>query len=50
MRRIGEKISAELLQILEVKSVEEQIGRAQGGEDTWGPHQAEKHVELKPPA
>jgi len=50
MRRIGEKISAELLQIPQVQSVEEQIGRAQGGEDTWGPHRGEMHVELKPTA
>jgi len=50
MRRLGEIISAELLQIPQVQSVEEQIGRAQGGEDTWGPHRAEMHVELKPTA
>jgi CzcA family heavy metal efflux pump len=50
MRRLGEKISAELLQIPQVQSVEEQIGRAQGGEDTWGPHRGEMHVELKPTA
>jgi CzcA family heavy metal efflux pump len=50
MLRIGEKISAELLAIKEVQSVEEQVGRAQGGEDTWGPHRAEMHVELKPTA
>ncbi|HEY2329158.1 MAG TPA: efflux RND transporter permease subunit [Verrucomicrobiae bacterium] len=50
MRRLGANISAELLQIKEVKSVEEQIGRAQGGEDTWGTHRSEVHVELKPTA
>ncbi|HEY2677781.1 MAG TPA: efflux RND transporter permease subunit, partial [Steroidobacteraceae bacterium] len=30
-----------------VKTVEQQIGRAELGEDTWGPHQSELHVELK---
>ncbi|MEI8289929.1 MAG: efflux RND transporter permease subunit [Verrucomicrobiota bacterium] len=50
MQRLGEKISADLLTIKEIQSVEEQAGRAQGGEDTWGPHRAEMHVELKPTA
>ena len=50
MRRLGEKISAELLEIKAIQSVEEQVGRAQGGEDTWGPHRGEMHVELKPTA
>ena len=30
--------------------MEEQIGRAEGGEDTWGSHRGEMHVELKPTA
>jgi len=50
MMRLGKQMSAELLKISEVKSVEEQIGRAQGGEDTWGSHRGEMHVELKPTA
>jgi len=50
MKRLGAKISADLLAIPEVKSVEEQIGRAEGGEDTWGTHRGEMHVELKPTA
>jgi CzcA family heavy metal efflux pump len=50
MRRLGAIITAELLQIPQVQSVEEQIGRAQGGEDTWGTHRSEMHVELKPTA
>jgi len=50
MLRIGGRISADLLQIKEIQSVEEQVGRAQGGEDTWGPHRGEMHVELKPSA
>jgi Cu/Ag efflux pump CusA len=28
--------------------VEQQIGRAEQGEDPWGPHRSEFHVELKP--
>lgn len=48
MKRLGTQISAELLKIPQIKSVEEQIGRAEGGEDTWGTHRGEVHVELKP--
>ena len=50
MKRLGTQISAELKKIPQIKSVEEQIGRAEGGEDTWGTHRAEMHVELKPTA
>ena len=48
MMRVGRLISAELKKIPEVQSVEEQAGRAKGGEDTWGTHRGEIHVELKP--
>jgi len=48
MKRLGRRISADLLNIPAIATVEEQIGRAQGGEDTWGPHRGEMHVELKP--
>ncbi len=48
MRRLGERISAELLKNQAIQSVSEQIGRAQGGEDTWGSHRGEMHIELKP--
>jgi CzcA family heavy metal efflux pump len=50
MKRLGTLISADLLKIQGVESVEEQIGRAEGGEDTWGTHRSEMHVELKPDA
>ncbi|MEI7534566.1 MAG: efflux RND transporter permease subunit [Verrucomicrobiae bacterium] len=50
MKRLGRQISAELLKIPQIQSVEEQIGRAEGGEDTWGTHRGEMHVELKPTA
>lgn len=48
MRRIGTRISQELLKISAIRSVEEQIGRSEGGEDTWGPYRGEMHIELKP--
>ena len=48
MRRLGTRISNDVLKIPAVKTVSEQIGRAEGGEDTWPPSQAELHVELKP--
>jgi len=48
MRRIGASVSQALLALPAVASVEQQIGRAERGEDTWGPHRAEFHVELHP--
>ena len=50
MKRLGSQISAELLKIPQIQSVSEQIGRAEGGEDTWGTHRGEMHIELKPTA
>jgi CzcA family heavy metal efflux pump len=47
MLRLGEKISKALLQHTNVSTVEQQIGRAELGEDPWGPHKCEFHVELK---
>ncbi len=48
MRRLGGLISAELLRLPGVATVEQQIGRAEQGEDPWGPQRSEFHVELKP--
>jgi CzcA family heavy metal efflux pump len=48
MRAYGEAISKDVLAIPGVQSIEQQIGRAEGGEDTWGPEHTEFHVELKP--
>ncbi len=48
MRRYGESLSKDLLAIDGVASVEQQIGRSEGGEDTWGPERSEFHLELKP--
>ncbi|KPF54586.1 acriflavine resistance protein B [Novosphingobium sp. AAP1] len=47
MRSTGEELSRRLLAIPEVLSVEEQIGRAEAGEDTWPPSQGEFHLRLK---
>ncbi|MEP6662325.1 MAG: efflux RND transporter permease subunit [Verrucomicrobiota bacterium] len=48
MLRLGEKISRELLKNERIATVEQQIGRAELGEDPWGPHRSEFHVDLKP--
>src|SRR5213079_2534337 len=47
MRRIGEQVSKKLLANPHIATVEQQIGRAELGEDTWGPNKSEFHVELK---
>lgn len=47
MRRIGARISTEVMSLPEVATIEQQIGRAEVGEDTWGPERSEFHVELK---
>ena len=46
--RMGEQISKALLANPHIATVEQQIGRAELGEDTWGPNKSEFHVELKP--
>lgn len=54
MTRLGKRISNDLLTNIKVEgrpvidTVEHQIGRAELGEDPWGPHRSEFHVELKP--
>ena len=47
MRSTGARISRDLLAIPQVATVEQQIGRAEAGEDTWGPNRSEFHVRLK---
>jgi CzcA family heavy metal efflux pump len=44
---LGERISADVLKLPYVETVEQQVGRAELSEDTWGPHRSELHVELK---
>jgi Cu/Ag efflux pump CusA len=48
MALLGERISADLLALPFVATVEQQIGRAEQGEDTWGSERSEFHIELKP--
>ncbi|MFI4889744.1 MAG: efflux RND transporter permease subunit [Steroidobacterales bacterium] len=47
MLAAGRRISADVLALPYVQSIEQQVGRAELGEDTWGPHRSEFHVELK---
>jgi len=49
MVRIGKEISDGLLKMPLVATASQQAGRAERGEDTWGPNQCEFHVELKHP-
>ncbi len=46
MKDLGRQVSHDLLTIPGVAWVEETIGRAESGEDTWEPNQSEFHVEL----
>ena len=48
MLEMGTQISHELLANTNIATVEQQVGRAELGEDPWGPHRSEFHVELKP--
>ncbi len=48
MRDYGQRITRDLLVIPGIQSVEQQVGRAEGGEDSFGTEQSEFHVELKP--
>lgn len=48
MLRIGKNISTALLNHPHIATVEQQVGRAELGEDPWGPHRCEFHVDLKP--
>src|SRR6202022_5068681 len=50
MLNVGQRISKEVLALPYVQSIEQQIGRADLSEATWGPHRSEFHVELKPDA
>jgi len=47
MLRLGTLISKELLANTNIDTVSEQVGRAELGEDAWGPHRSELHIELK---
>src|SRR6266853_1385913 len=47
MRTLGARVARELLAIPGVVTVEQTMGRAESGEDTWEPNRSEFHVELK---
>lgn len=47
-QRLGTLITADLKAIPGVRSVASQIGRAEAGEDTAGPHYSEIHIDLEP--
>ena len=46
MHELGRGLSREILRIPGVRTVEQQTGRAEQGEDTWPPNRAELHLEL----
>jgi CzcA family heavy metal efflux pump len=46
MKAIGTRVSRDLLAVPGVLSVEQTIGRAESGEDTWEPNRSEFHIEL----
>jgi len=48
MIRLGGRISEAVLKNEHVATISQQAGRAESGEDTWGPNRCEFHVELKP--
>jgi Cu/Ag efflux pump CusA len=47
-KRIGRQICLEVLKHPDIATIEQQVGRAEQGEDTWPPNKSEFHVELKP--
>ncbi len=48
MKRLGAAVQKALLDIPGIATAEQQIGRAEQGEDAWGPHRSEFHIEFKP--
>ncbi|MBI3358418.1 MAG: efflux RND transporter permease subunit [Nitrospirae bacterium] len=48
MLRMGRSIAAALLTDKRIATVEQQVGRAEAGEDPWGPNRSEFHVDLNP--
>jgi Cu/Ag efflux pump CusA len=45
---MGRRVSRDVLALPYVATIEQQVGRSARGEDTWGSHRSEFHVELKP--
>jgi Cu/Ag efflux pump CusA len=48
MTRMGERLSRNALAVRGVATISQQVGRAESGEDTWGPNRCEFHIELQP--
>jgi len=46
--RLGKMVTAELLKNPHIRSVSQEAGRAENGEDPFGPEYSELHVELNP--
>jgi len=44
--RVGKRVTAELVKNPDVRTVAQQAGRAELGDDTWGVHYSEFHVDL----
>jgi Cu/Ag efflux pump CusA len=50
MMAVGRRVSRDVLALPYISTVSQQLGRAEMGEDTSGPHESEFHIELKPNA
>ena len=48
MLSLGKRMSADMMALPYVATVEQQVGRAEDSDDTFGPHQSEFQVELRP--
>jgi Cu/Ag efflux pump CusA len=48
MLRVGRHISQDVLKNTNVDTIEQQVGRAESGEDVFGTHHCEFHIELQP--
>jgi CzcA family heavy metal efflux pump len=46
--RMGKRVTAELLKNPHIRSVSQEAGRAENGEDPFGPQYSELHLELQP--
>jgi len=47
MSTLGARVAGDLVAIPGIVTVEQTMGRAESGEDTWEPNRSEFHIELK---
>ncbi len=47
MKSLGARVAGDLVAIPGIVTVEQTMGRAESGEDTWEPNRSEFHIELK---